>query len=471
MSFAGTVAWMSPEVIKNGKCSEKVDIWSFGVVFWELLFCERPYKGVEQQVVIVGIGKNRLSLPIPSTCPIKFRNLMQQCWNIDPKKRPDFNQILADLKIANKEFLNTLTDKKFIEMKHKWKEEIDQSLSAMKKFWSSSDDENPMFDRRNDKHVQDIKIELEEKLQDVNKLLKNLEQREKRLRKIEKEYGVRYAGYKSSSNSLINSLSRRLLSNMSTNVGKSSSLKLGRFVRNRSRRSYRLHCAQKQFNKTATKDAEIQTNFFEFDEESISNLNLNTNQYKADSGYVTSCLSTPIVKHRLIATNFYNSSLVNNSDTDNGNRRSSFTNHDKGDQNSTGFRLHHHSSNDHPLTNLQKTNNELPSGYLEASFENKLMLKKGPNSFCEYKTSNKYSPTADESLEETDDETQDISVDSLNNNKYSEIYRPSSDSLSSANSSLSWENNPQHEPNSSSNSTKCKLTDPSLRPFNVRTFF
>ena len=44
MSFAGTVAWMAPEVIRNEPCNEKVDIWSFGVCLWELLNCEVPYR-------------------------------------------------------------------------------------------------------------------------------------------------------------------------------------------------------------------------------------------------------------------------------------------------------------------------------------------------------------------------------------------------------------------------------------------
>uniref|UniRef100_A0A8C6XEP4 Mitogen-activated protein kinase kinase kinase 12 n=1 Tax=Naja naja TaxID=35670 RepID=A0A8C6XEP4_NAJNA len=64
MSFAGTVAWMAPEVIRNEPVSEKVDIWSFGVVLWELLTGEIPYKDVDSSAIIWGVGSNSLHLPI-----------------------------------------------------------------------------------------------------------------------------------------------------------------------------------------------------------------------------------------------------------------------------------------------------------------------------------------------------------------------------------------------------------------------
>ena len=106
MSFAGTVAWMAPEVIRNEPCNEKVDIWSFGVCLWELLNCEVPYRNVDSSAIIWGVGSNSLQLPIPSTCPDGYKLLIKQCWAIKPRNRPSFKNILMHLDIAAVEILS-----------------------------------------------------------------------------------------------------------------------------------------------------------------------------------------------------------------------------------------------------------------------------------------------------------------------------------------------------------------------------
>uniref|UniRef100_A0A8C2XQT6 mitogen-activated protein kinase kinase kinase n=1 Tax=Cyclopterus lumpus TaxID=8103 RepID=A0A8C2XQT6_CYCLU len=107
MSFAGTVAWMAPEVIRNEPVSEKVDIWSFGVVLWEMLTGEVPYKDVDSSAIIWGVGNNSLQLPIPESCPDGFKILLRQCWNCKPRNRPSFRQILLHLDIASADVLST----------------------------------------------------------------------------------------------------------------------------------------------------------------------------------------------------------------------------------------------------------------------------------------------------------------------------------------------------------------------------
>ena len=94
MSFAGTVAWMAPEIIRHEPCSEKVDIWSYGVVLWELLLREIPYRDIDPSAVIWGVGSNSLRLPVPSTCPTDISLFIQQCWSIKPKERPSFPKIV-----------------------------------------------------------------------------------------------------------------------------------------------------------------------------------------------------------------------------------------------------------------------------------------------------------------------------------------------------------------------------------------
>ncbi|RWS17516.1 mitogen-activated protein kinase kinase kinase 13-like protein [Dinothrombium tinctorium] len=198
MSFAGTVAWMAPEVIRNELCSEKVDIWSFGVVIWELLTCEIPYKDVDSSAIIWGVGNNSLHLPVPSTCPEGFKLLMQQCWSSKPRNRPSFRQILMHIDIAAYELTSINVDEYF-KLQVAWKEEIKSCLSRMKHGTNhlsnmSSEDEMELVRKRREelRHAQDIREHYERKLEKANNLymevaacLLQLEQRERELIKKE----------------------------------------------------------------------------------------------------------------------------------------------------------------------------------------------------------------------------------------------------------------------------------------------
>jgi serine/threonine protein kinase len=79
---------MAPELIRNEPYGKTVDVWSYGVVLWELLTGEVPYRGVEQGAVIFGVAMKSLHLPVPTTAPLGFSLLLKQCWNTEPKHRP-----------------------------------------------------------------------------------------------------------------------------------------------------------------------------------------------------------------------------------------------------------------------------------------------------------------------------------------------------------------------------------------------
>ncbi|KAH8373517.1 hypothetical protein KR009_011960 [Drosophila setifemur] len=193
MSFAGTVAWMAPEVIRNEPCSEKVDIWSYGVVLWEMLTCEIPYKDVDSSAIIWGVGNNSLKLLVPSTCPEGFKLLVKLCWKSKPRNRPSFRQILSHLDIAGPELLRK-TEKQYFETQKSWKEEVRSHLKEITQNGTSIHKyEQDLIKRRTAewRHAQDIRMVYEDKLQKTNQLFFELSECMSQLQEKEKEIAER----------------------------------------------------------------------------------------------------------------------------------------------------------------------------------------------------------------------------------------------------------------------------------------
>ncbi|XP_063002373.1 insulin receptor-related protein [Elgaria multicarinata webbii] len=92
------VRWMSPEALKDGIFSTHSDIWSFGVVLWEIgTLAEQPYQGLSNEQVLHFVMDNGV-LEKPEHCPEKLHELMIGCWQQNPRLRPSFTQILERIK-------------------------------------------------------------------------------------------------------------------------------------------------------------------------------------------------------------------------------------------------------------------------------------------------------------------------------------------------------------------------------------
>uniref|UniRef100_A0A4W4ELL4 Protein kinase domain-containing protein n=1 Tax=Electrophorus electricus TaxID=8005 RepID=A0A4W4ELL4_ELEEL len=133
MSLVGTFPWMAPEVIQSLPVSETCDTYSYGVVLWEMLTREVPFKGFEGlQVAWLVVEKNERPT-IPSSCPASFAELMRSCWVAEPKERPVFKQILATLESMCND--SKLPDQcnSFLHNKAEWRCEIDATLERLKK--------------------------------------------------------------------------------------------------------------------------------------------------------------------------------------------------------------------------------------------------------------------------------------------------------------------------------------------------
>lgn len=93
MSGRSPALWAAPETLQFGHFSSASDVWSFGVVMWELMaFGERPYWDMSGQDVIKAV-EDGFRLPPPRNCPTPLHRLMLDCWQKDPSERPRFSQI------------------------------------------------------------------------------------------------------------------------------------------------------------------------------------------------------------------------------------------------------------------------------------------------------------------------------------------------------------------------------------------
>ncbi|XP_043573828.1 ephrin type-A receptor 7-like isoform X3 [Chiloscyllium plagiosum] len=92
-----SVLWAAPETIQYHRYSTASDVWSFGIVMWEVMsYGERPYWDMSNQDVIKAVEEGfRLSAPM--NCPSRLHQLMLECWQKDRNDRPKFAQILSIL--------------------------------------------------------------------------------------------------------------------------------------------------------------------------------------------------------------------------------------------------------------------------------------------------------------------------------------------------------------------------------------
>jgi serine/threonine protein kinase len=108
---AGTARWQAPELFEGGKTSKITDIFSLGVVLWEIYSNEIPFskqiiKGKVQEIKTnehVAVARMKgLKLIIPEEIPPQLKKMIELCLRDEPEERPVANQIL---KILKEEFI------------------------------------------------------------------------------------------------------------------------------------------------------------------------------------------------------------------------------------------------------------------------------------------------------------------------------------------------------------------------------
>jgi serine/threonine-protein kinase CTR1 len=99
VTAAGTPAYMAAELLQNKTFSKKVDVYAFGILMWEVFEESVPFAELMvseiRDCVVAGQRPD-----IPQSMPPDLQRLMQECWSNDPEDRPDFMDVICDLREA-----------------------------------------------------------------------------------------------------------------------------------------------------------------------------------------------------------------------------------------------------------------------------------------------------------------------------------------------------------------------------------
>lgn len=91
------IRWMAPENLSDGVFTSDSDVWSFGVVLYEILtLAEIPYQGFSNEEVLSHV-LHKGTLNIPRNCPENIQKIMEKCFKWRPNDRPTFMEIVSEL--------------------------------------------------------------------------------------------------------------------------------------------------------------------------------------------------------------------------------------------------------------------------------------------------------------------------------------------------------------------------------------
>ncbi|XP_076905179.1 serine/threonine-protein kinase 52-like [Bidens hawaiensis] len=91
----GTWGYMAPEVVSRKPYGHKCDVYGFGICLWEIYCCDVAYT-YDLENILANIYKD-IRPTIPVNCPRSLAQLIEQCWDTDPKKRPEMKDVVVEL--------------------------------------------------------------------------------------------------------------------------------------------------------------------------------------------------------------------------------------------------------------------------------------------------------------------------------------------------------------------------------------
>ncbi|KAI3980929.1 hypothetical protein MKX01_025494 [Papaver californicum] len=90
----GTLGYMAPEVLDGKPYNRRCDVYSFGICLWEIYCCAMPYPDLSFAEVSSAVVQQHLRPEMPRCCPSPLANIMRKCWDANPEKRPDMDEVV-----------------------------------------------------------------------------------------------------------------------------------------------------------------------------------------------------------------------------------------------------------------------------------------------------------------------------------------------------------------------------------------
>ena len=90
----GTPHWMAPEILRGEKYTEQADIYSFGVILWEMITGEIPFMGRTHAQITGLVGYYHETLKLAGHFNADLRKIANMCMAIDPERRPSFENVI-----------------------------------------------------------------------------------------------------------------------------------------------------------------------------------------------------------------------------------------------------------------------------------------------------------------------------------------------------------------------------------------
>lgn len=98
----GSAAWMAPEVFEGSRYTERCDVYSWAVIFWEMLARQQPFENIELTYSIMWSVHTGHRPPLLYGCPPVVERLITVCWDQSPLRRPPMEEVVDELTVLGR---------------------------------------------------------------------------------------------------------------------------------------------------------------------------------------------------------------------------------------------------------------------------------------------------------------------------------------------------------------------------------